>query len=132
MNQTIKKIPTRALRSKQTGMGFWGLVVVLTLVGFFALVTFKVGPIYLNHAQMVRALEGVGKSGDYGNADVATIRSALQKRWDIDYIDRVEPKDILIKRTSEGKVLAYKYIAEERLFANVHVAAHFEGQIPLQ
>ena len=132
MTYSAKKLPTRELLSKQRGIGFWGLMMVLILVGFFALIAFKVGPIYLNHAQIVRALNNVGSSGEFSNAPPTEIRRALQKRWDVDYISRIEPKDIKIKRTKDGKVLAYQYIAEEKLFYNVHVAAHFEGEVPLQ
>ena len=64
--------------------------------------------------------------------DVAAVRSSLQKRWDIDYIDQLEPRDIKVVRTADGLFLSYDYDAEVPLFGNLLVVAHFAKDYPLR
>ena len=43
-----------------------------------------------------------------GNVDVAAIRSALQKRWDVDYISQLTPQEVKVIRVGSGLFLAYE------------------------
>ena len=112
----------------QQGLGLWGWIVVLGLIAFFATVGIKTVPVYLNHRQMLKALNGVA---DQSNGEsVPQMRSSLQRRWDIDYISHVEPKDIKVIRTkSGGRAFAYDYYVEEHLFYNVYITLYFKGEV---
>jgi len=118
----------------QRGLGLWSGLFVFGTIGFIALCVIKVGPLYLNEFSVQKAVRDVaskeGSSG--GQADVTAIRSALQRRWDIDYISQIEPKDIKVVRKSNGIFLTYDYDAEVSLFANVSVVAHFSNEVPLR
>lgn len=112
---------------RQRGMGWFGLLLVFAAIGFIAIVVIKVGPLYLNHITVARVVSNVADDPEMGNANVQQIRSALQRRWDIDYIDQVEAKDIKVKRSARGRMLAYDYEARVSLFYNVYVVVHFKG-----
>jgi len=94
----------------------------------------KVGPLYLNEFQVNSAVRDIASQhGAVGESvDVAAIRSALQKRWDIDYLTQVQPKDIKVVRTAGGLFLSYDYDAEVPLFGNITVIARFKADIPLR
>ena len=122
------------LAFSQRGLGLWSGLFVFGTIAFVALCVIKVGPLYLNEVQIKRAVHDVaskeGSSG--GDVDVAAIRAALQRRWDIDYLSQIEPKDIKVIRTDRGLFLSYDYDAVVKLFANISVIAHFQDDVPLR
>ncbi|MGQ0530067.1 MAG: DUF4845 domain-containing protein [Panacagrimonas sp.] len=117
---------------RQQGMGWFGLTLVFAAIAFVALVVIKVGPLYSNHFVLVKAVKAVADTAELANADPGRIRSALERRWDVDYIDQIDDKDIKIKRSNKGRVLAYDYEARVNLFYNIYVVVHFVGEHPMR
>ena len=117
---------------RQQGMGWFGLTLIFAAIAFLALVAIKVGPLYSNHFVLVKAVKAVADTPELANAEPQRIRSALERRWDVDYIDQIDDKDVKIKRSSQGRVLAYDYEARVNLFYNVYVIVHFKGQHPMR
>ncbi len=122
------------MRRQQRGLGFWGLLFVLAVGGFAALVLIKCVPIYINEMAVTRAVHDVASknTASDGEVDVAAIRDSLQRRWDIDYINRIEPKDIKVVRDEHGLKLSYEYEAREHLFYNIFIVIHFAEDIPIR
>jgi hypothetical protein len=122
------------LAQAQRGLTLWSGLFVFGSIGFVALCLIKIGPLYLNEIQVRKAVHDVGqKEGTSGgDVDVAAIRSALQRRWDIDYLSQIEPKDIQVVRTEQGLFLSYDYEARVSLFANISVVVHFKADEPLR
>lgn len=112
---------------RQRGMGWFGMLLVFGAIAFVAVVAIKVGPLYLNHMTVVRVVKNVADDAEMGGANVQQIRAALQRRWDIDYIEQIEAKDIKVKRSSRGRMLSYDYEARVSLFYNIYVVVHFQG-----
>lgn len=113
-------------------MGWFGLSLVFGAIAFIALCVIKVGPLYSNQFVLVRAVKGVASDPDLATAEPSRIRSALEKRWDVDYIDQIDDKDIKIKRNEKGRYLEYDYEARVHLFYNVYVVVAFKGQEPMR
>lgn len=121
-------------RTSQLGLSLWSGLYLFGSIAFIALCGIKIGPLYLNEFTVNRAVRDVAAQASVvgSDVDVAAVRSALQKRWDIDYIDQIEPRDIKVVRTAGGLFLSYDYDAEVPLFANIIVVARFADDIPLR
>ncbi|WP_293369636.1 DUF4845 domain-containing protein [Nevskia sp.] len=121
-------------RTSQLGMTLWSGLYLFGSLAFIALCGIKIGPLYLNEFTINRAVRDVAAQSSVvgSEVDVAAVRSALQRRWDIDYIDQLEPRDIKVVRTAAGLFLSYDYDAEVPLFANIIVVARFADDIPLR
>lgn len=121
-------------RKSQLGLTLWSGLYLFGSIAFIALCGIKIGPLYLNEFTVNKAVRDVAAQASVigSEVDVAAVRSALQKRWDIDYIDQLEPRDIKVVRTAAGLFLSYDYDAEVPLFANIIVVAHFADDIPLR
>lgn len=121
-------------RTSQLGLGLWSGLYLFGSLAFIALCGIKIGPLFLNEFTVNKAVRDVAAQAAVvgSEVDVAALRSALQKRWDVDYIDQVEPRDIKVVRTQAGLFLNYDYDAEVPLFANIIVVAHFADDIPLR
>lgn len=121
------------LRHRQKGLGWFGLLMVFGAIAFIAIVGAKCLPIYLNQFKLMTVLnkvatEGIGQ-GDDGGA--AAARKSLERSWAIEDISRINWRDIKLKRTATGRALVYNYEAREKLFYNIFVVIHFEGEVPL-
>ncbi len=122
------------LRKAQRGLTLWSGLYLFGSIAFIALCGIKIGPLYLNEFQVNRAVRDVAAESSVvgGDVDVAAVRAALQRRWDIDYLSQIEPRDIKVVRTTGGLFLSYDYDAEVPLFGNIIVVANFKADIPLR
>ncbi len=122
------------IRRGQYGLGLIGFVFILALIGFAALVTIKVVPLYLNQMTLKRDLNEVATQVNTSGSeiDIGELRRDIEKRFDIDYISQLEAKDIKVDRTESGMTMGYDYEARANLFANVFVVIHFKESIPLR
>ncbi|HZR35747.1 MAG TPA: DUF4845 domain-containing protein [Nevskia sp.] len=122
------------IRRGQYGLGLIGFIFVLALIGFVALVTIKVVPLYLNQMTLKRDLNEVATQVNTSGSeiDIGELRRDVEKRFDIDYITQLEAKDIKVERTESGMTMGYDYEARANLFSNVFVVIHFKESIPLR
>lgn len=120
------------LRQRQKGIGWFGLLLILGVIAFTSIVGLKCFPIYMNQMKIMSALNKVASEPDSGgDPDSASggIRNSLQRYWDIDDVQRITPKDIKVKRNDRGRFLVYDYEAKERLFYNIYIVIHFQGEV---
>jgi hypothetical protein len=122
----------QGLRSRQKGMGWFGLLFIFAVLGFFTVVGMKVLPLYLNQMKITSSVNKVAGDPSNANAEVGELRKSLQRYWDIESIDALTPRDIKVKRTEEGRFLSYDYEAREHLFYNIYVVIHFQADVPLR
>lgn len=123
---------TMGSRSRQKGIGWFGLLFVLATLGIFTVVGVKLLPLYLNQMKIASSINKVAADPAYATAEVGQLRSALQRYWDIESIDTLTPRDIKVKRTDKGRFLSYDYEAREHLFYNIEVLIHFQGDVALR
>lgn len=117
---------------RQRGLGWFGLLFVFGTIAFFAIIAVKVGPIYMNHMTVMKIVKSVADNADYANAPPTEIRKTLERRWDIDYVNYLDYREIKIKRAKQGRLLAYDYAAEVNLFYNVFVVVKFKDEFPMK
>lgn len=110
----------------QRGIGLFGFIGLMGLIGFIALVTMKVVPLYLNEMKISRAVHQVSQDPDNADKDNAYIWERLQRRWDVEDAQILEPKQVLIAKQADGKHMKYDYDARVNLFYNVYVVINFK------
>ena len=120
----------RSLRH-QRGLGWFGLLFVLAVIGFVSIVVVKTLPMYLNQMKVASAMQKVAADPENGNADPLTIRRDLQKYWDIDDVQYLTVADVKVKRTERGRFLSYDYESREHLFYNIYIVIHFADDVQL-
>ena len=119
-------------RQKQRGLGWFGLLFIFAMIGFVALVTMRCLPIYLNQMKVVKAVHQAASDRDLASAQgSAEVISKLQRFWDIDSIDYLQPKDVKLTRTQRGRTLSYHYEARTPLFYNIFIVIEFQDSVPM-
>lgn len=115
----------------QQGIGWFGLLFVLAIIAFVAIVVTKTAPIYLNQMKVKSAVSRIAASPENGAADARAIRNDLQSFWDIDDVQYLTVPEIKVRRTERGRFISYDYEARERLFYNIYIVIHFSDDVPL-
>jgi hypothetical protein len=116
------------MRSRQRGATFLGMVVIIAILGFALYAGIRLTPIYLEYMAVARALEQTAKE-ESGATSPQTLRNALDRRWTIETINSIQPKDIEIKKAGSGFTMRAWYRAEAPFISNVSLVADFDKTV---
>ena len=117
------------MRSGQRGATLLGMLVIIAIIGFALYAGIRLMPIYLEYMSVVRALEQTAKENADGNTSPTDLRNALDRRWTIEDIHSITPKDIEIKKAGAGFTMRAWYRAEAPFIANVSLVADFDKTV---
>lgn len=116
-------------QSKQRGITFLGAVIVLSLIGFFAMLILKIGPIYMEHAKIKSALESIEAQPDLASKTKEDIKMMFEKRLYINYITDFNKENLLITKHGGYVKVEVIYDKTENIFGNLDVLVHFDDVI---
>lgn len=114
------------LRSRQTGLGALGWLIVLAVASFFLVCLFRVGPVYLDYYQTREVLNDVFADGAAAGKSRHELVDALNKRLDINRIETIKAKDLRFEDTRQGRVVDASYEKRVALIANIDVVVKFD------
>jgi hypothetical protein len=118
------------MHRRQRGITFIGWVILLVPVAILVYAGIRLTPIYLNATKVARVLEQVRQEYQgQGSISQTTLRSALGKRFNIEYIDYPDYKDLSIRKTGEGWEIAAEYDEVVPLVYNVSLLVDFEQSV---
>jgi hypothetical protein len=112
---------------QQNGMTAIGWLIVLALIGFFVLLTLRMLPSYLEYYKVVSSLESLEKES--GLNTPRDIRNLIERRFDISYVESIQPGDVAIKATGPNFRVIADYESRKHIFANVDVVMSFYKEV---
>jgi len=112
---------------RQNGMTAIGWLIVLGLIGFFVLLTLRMVPSYLEYYKIVSSLDSL--TTETGLDSPRTIRKLLDRRFNISYVEVIQPKDVIIKAVGPNFQVIADYEARKHIFANVDVVMSFYKEV---
>lgn len=115
--------------ARQRGATLLGTLVIVAIVGFGLYAGIRLTPIYFEYMAVVRAMEQTSKEGNGDAVSQQTLRTALERRWVIEDIKSLQPKDIEIKRAGAGYSMRAYYRAEAPFVANVSLVVDFDKTV---
>ena len=122
------------MRSRQAGMTFLGLLVLIIVVGSWLYAAMRVTPVYLNYMKVASSLEKV--RDEYENNPNTTdfmIRKALERHFDIESVDEAvfTSQDVAIKQQGGAFEVTAAYEDTAPLLANVFVLVSFDKTVEI-
>ncbi len=111
---------------KQKGITVSGLMVWSVVLILVAILGMKVVPVYIENATIEKALVGITNDASLQNASVSQIRQSFNRRAQIDNIQAVTAKDIVINKGKGKTQLSINYTVLVPLFSNVSLHIDFE------
>ncbi len=111
---------------QQQGLTLITIIFILAILGFFVLLGLKIGPIYMNHSKVVNALSAVENMVDVETMSKHEIMSSLNKRFGMNYVDKVTDEDITITKHDDYLKVAIVYERVEKIMGNLSVLVEFD------
>jgi len=121
----------RPANQRQRGMTAIGMLLLLIVIAFVALIAMKVVPMYMQYFTVKSTIESVRKEPQIAQMSPTDIQNAIQKRFDIGYVDNITARDLKIRNENRGRVLDLVYQDERALFYGLSVVLKVNEAIPL-
>lgn len=118
-----------ALPKHQRGLTFISLCVLLAVCGFFLFLILKIGPIYLDHNKVVSALSALKKDSSFPTMTESQIRASLNNRFNIGYVDFINPEDIKVSKSNNYIKVEIEYEVVQPMAYNLSVLVEFHDEI---
>jgi hypothetical protein len=103
------------LPHSQRGISLTGLIFVLAVLGFIGVFAMKVFPTYLEYKASKDAIFAAKAT----NGSPAEMRQTFDKNADINRIETISGKDLIISKESGETELSFAYQRKIPIFANV-------------
>ena len=116
---------------KQRGMTFISLLVLLVVGGFFVLLAFKLGPVYVENYQVKTALASLKNEPGIAGKSPNEIRIIIDKKLYINEVRSFNPKQFKIKSEDNKKVVEIKYEVRKPIAGNVEALVTFRERMEL-
>jgi len=115
---------------RQRGVTMIGWVFLLTPVAIVLYAGIRVGPEYLNYYKVVQALKTTATQLKSDEAlSPASIRSALERRFDTGYIDEPKVSEIEIAKGDAGWQMTADYEKAVPMFGNLFLLMEFKQTV---
>ena len=116
---------------QQRGLSFFGLLIILGLIAFFALVTIKVVPLYLENGAINAAFDKMAETSGIGKKGKQAMIQRIKNQFDIEDVKSIGRDDINVDKSEDGKnwIVWTKYEGRAHLFANIGVYTKFEKSV---
>jgi hypothetical protein len=120
------------MRSKQRGITFIGLALLVAMVAVLGFAGLKLTPAYLENMKIKRILSDVKSDMDGQGPTPQVIRRAIDKRLNIEMVYGLKAKDFEIEKGSEGFTVAARYERSEPFIANVSLLVTFNDEVEIR
>jgi hypothetical protein len=119
------------MQQPQRGMTFLGVLILMFGVGTFIYAGIRLTPAYLEYFAISKTF-GALQVETAGTMSPATLRLTLEKRFEIDDISSLDPKDIEIKRDGDVWLIHGTWDVKEPFMGNVSFLVHFDKSVTLR
>ncbi|MBW8367938.1 MAG: DUF4845 domain-containing protein, partial [Arenimonas sp.] len=97
------------MKRTQKGITLTSFVLVLAVVGFFALMTMKLFPMYSEYYSVKRVMDELAATPKSASMSGQQIQTELERRFNIGYVESVKKEHIKIIRAGKGTKLNIAY-----------------------
>ncbi|MEM8548125.1 MAG: DUF4845 domain-containing protein [Pseudomonadota bacterium] len=119
----------RSRQSQQRGRTALGVLILVLFVGLFVYGGIRLVPVYLEDMKISSTFESVETELGGQNATRREILSAIEKRFDVDSVKILRPRDVEVKKVETGYELSVSYINTVPFLANVSFACQFNHRV---
>lgn len=120
------------MRARQRGMTFLGLLILILVVGGWVYAAIRVVPLYLENMKISSTLEKVRDeySANPGTSEFM-IRKAIERHFDIEMVNAITDKDILIQRKGDKFEVTAAYEAVAPFAYNIAFLVDFDKTVEI-
>ena len=110
-------------KNEQRGVSLVGLIVVLGVIGMFAVLGMKVVPTVIEYNSIKKAIVSAKAAG----STVHEIQKAFDRQAEVGYIDSIQGKDLDISKDGNEVEVSFTYEKRIPLFTPVSLVIDYSG-----
>ena len=115
---------------QQSGATMWTTLSVALMLGFIAMIAFKLIPIYIDHSIIRGSMQEIANRNDFKQLTPKQILVSIQKRMQIDNIRGFSKDAFKLGREKSGKrFIIIKYSQQVSIAGNVSALVEFDEEI---
>lgn len=118
-------------KGTQKGITMWGIMVIILVSVFFLFLFFKLFPAYMQDFEIGSQLESISSEPNARNMTPADVMTAIEKRFEIEDIDNVKPREAKIVAEGNGLAIDLNYSIEIEMLGNASVVLYFNHHVPV-
>ena len=115
------------MKSKQQGVTMIGIMFIAGMIVFSAIMALKLVPSYIEYATIQNHLRNLARSPDGRSASPQELRSAFNRRSQIDNISSVSGRDMTIENDGGELLLTIEYSVQTHMMGNISALLDFEA-----
>ena len=119
------------MRNRQLGVTFIGWLFLLTPLAVVIYAGIRLAPVYLNYMKVVKAMEGTVGELKAGGVSPQSIRTAIDKHFEIDMVEYPTTKDMKITKDGASWIVESQYDDDAPLFANLSLHVTFDKKVKI-
>jgi hypothetical protein len=113
----------------QQGMTAIGWLIILAMVGVFAIVGIKLIPTYIDGYKIASSMEALAADTSMHGKNPHDLKTSLLRRLDINMIYDIKGEDINIARDPNGYSVEIDYEPRIQLFGNLYFVVVFDKTV---
>jgi hypothetical protein len=114
---------------RQRGATFLGMLIIIAILGAALYAGIRLTPLYFEYMAVTRAMDQTAKEHEGEPTSPQQLRTSLDRRWTIEDIKSLQPKDIEIKKDGKAFTMRAYYRAESPFIANVSIVVDFDKSV---
>lgn len=121
------------MHRKVKGITLIGFVMVLSILGFFAYLAMRLVPMYIEYFGVLKSMEQVRQMPGVAQKSLAELRSELNFKFSVQYVDEasVPPTAITLKREGGASTLRIAYEKRVPFLYNLDFVGKFDKSLNL-
>jgi hypothetical protein len=126
MNRPERRKPAP---SRERGMTTLGFLILATFIGLFAFGAIRLAPVYLNYIKVAGVLDGVYEEFDSQNPSRASIRTSINRRFEVESVSVITNRDVKVTADNGGFLIVAQYDHTTPFIGNLYFTVRFDKQV---
>ena len=121
-----------SFRNRQRGLSFLGLVALVGILGFAAVIGLKLIPIYMDSWKIDTVMNAVISDPDTKRQSRKEVIESMLKRLEIDAVEAVnyaDPEAMTVTKGKNSTTISVYYRKETPLIGNLSLVAEFDKSV---
>ena len=124
---------------REAGNSMWTIMLILAVAGFILTIIFTIAPAFVSNCSVKGVIDAMVSEPGLGKLSNAEIRSALERRFDINNVDVIKATCrkrwvgkypcVKLERTRDTLTIDASYEARVHVMGNVDAVITFDGNV---
>ena len=117
---------------RMAGLTALSFLLLLVVIGFFALLVIRLFPVYLEYFNVTSSLKAVQGEAQMESLSNAEIKTRLLRRFEVNDVAHVGRQDIRIETEADKRKIIVAYEVREPFLGNVDLVVSFDEQVEIR